>query len=115
MSKYDFRGAKLDNKEGTLAIGEHQTINNVVSKGIEEVSKELREELMKSDIPLEMKKEIQGAIDASEKEAKEEKPNKIVLSSLLGTIEKAITVASATPTLITAFEKWKVFFEPLIG
>lgn len=115
MSKYDFKGAKLENKDGTLAIGEHQSINNVVNTGLNEASNSFKEELQKLDISKEQREEIEGAVSAVEKEVETAKPNKIVLSSLLETIKNTITVASASPSLINAYDKWKAFFEPFVN
>jgi anaerobic ribonucleoside-triphosphate reductase len=89
MSKYDFRDAKLENKDGTLAIGEDQRIINVVTSTAKETLS-FKEEVEKSDLPLEKKVEVQEAIDFVEREVKGEKPNKTVIKSVMDPMKSGI-------------------------
>jgi len=113
MSKYDFKGAKIEYKDGTLAIGENQTITNTVIKSTKETHS-FKDEIDKSDLPAEKKKEVKEAIDFVEKEIKGKNPNKTVLKGVMDSIKSTIGLVTTSASLVTAYEKWNEYVQPLI-
>lgn len=115
VSKYDFSNAHIDGSDqGQVVIGEHQNVSHVINQ-VAESSRGLKEEVDNSDLSDEKKEEVKSAIDYVENEVKAEKPNKTILSGILSSIQSGIDIATKTPGLITAYEKWKTFIDPLIG
>lgn len=113
MSKYDFKGAKIENKDGTLAIGENQTITNTVTK-LSKETHSFKDEIDKSDLPVEKKKELKEAVDFVEKEIKGEHPNKTVLKGVMDSIKRTIGLVTTSAGLVSAYEKWNEYVQPLI-
>ncbi|MEH7046826.1 hypothetical protein V7055_25940 [Bacillus thuringiensis] len=107
MSKYDFKGAKLDaSHQGQIVIGENQTVSQNVQK-TKTATQTLLEELEKIELDSEKKQEMKEAIESAEQQIESQKPNKIVLKGIVDGLQKGMDLITKSPAIITAFESWK--------
>lgn len=63
---------------------------------------------------IETKQEMEEVINAAAEEAGKDKPRNGIIKSFLDQTKNVITTISATPSLITAYDKWKTFLESII-
>ncbi|MFM9278040.1 hypothetical protein [Paenibacillus jiagnxiensis] len=117
MSEYNI--GKVENNSGAQSIGDSSSatfVNNQSSnEGLADVTKQLIELIAENeDMPKDTQDELSEAVSAVSDQAQTDKPNKTIMNSLLGSIERVISVAEKTPALISVYDKWKTFIEPFL-
>lgn len=118
MSESKFTIGSVNTTQGAVSFGDNNKVintNNVASQNVESAATGLIESLARESMPNDMKDELIGNIRAITEQAKSDKPNKSMVSSLFGAVEKVINVVEKSPALITAWDKWKGFIEPIFN
>ncbi|MEK4188122.1 hypothetical protein [Paenibacillus sp. FSL L8-0494] len=113
----EFKIDKVENNQGSVSIGDSSS-STYVQQGQAENIAIIAKELIKlldenKDLPQDTKDELTETINTISDQAELEKPNKTILKSLFSAADKMISLAVKTPELISVFEKWKGFIEPL--
>lgn len=116
MAESSFSFGNVENK-GAMVIGKGNATNtNVNQADITDATQKLIDLIRKNtDMPDDLKQEVEETINAVADQAKSDKPNKTILSALLGSTEKVFGLIQKTPELIATYESWRNFIAPLIG
>lgn len=104
MSKYDFKDANIDAKQGNVVIGEHQTVTNTVNGTGNEKLEELFAKLISDIKQLSPQDEVEDALDNANKiKAAVEADDQSRAKKLFGWLPTAVQASA------TALEIFKLF------
>lgn len=112
----NFSNANFSNNKGNIVIGDdNATLNSVSFSSLEEVTDNLIKDIMDSDLPSDNKEQVSESIQQVVEQVKSDKPNKLIVKSLLAGIPTALSVAANATKLMESFGNWKIPIMQLLG
>lgn len=104
MSKYDFKDAKIDAKQGNVVIGEHQNVSNTVGGSDNEQLEELFSKFLSDVKKFSHQDEVEDALDNANKlKAAVEADDKPRAKKIFGWLPTAVQATSTAVEILKLF------------
>jgi hypothetical protein len=115
-NNYNFAGAKFETKQGNTIIGNNNNTSNAVSiSRLEELTDNLIKDIADSNLSSDDKEQLSESIQQVVEQVKSDKPNKMMIKSIINGIPTALSVAANITKLTESYGHWKAIVLPMIG
>ncbi|OES45212.1 hypothetical protein [Domibacillus iocasae] len=108
VTVHNYGGINIPDNKGAFALGEGNTVNQQNNnEALQDLTSQLLSAITQEQFSEEKKAELKQVIESTEQLANAEKPDKVIVDTMIGRASTLIDTVAKTPGLITAFGAWK--------